>query len=164
MLETIAWRACMNIDASYANTQFRLTHVITEDVGIVLGKAFGKLLEQNMAQGVNGSGSSVGIIDEAMAVVAVSFEGRRNAFLELASAPGTQTERVEDMLSADLSEFFFGFAQGAGATVSIRALSGANPHHAWESIFRAFGEALKQCFAQNEWRKGTTAGVKGTLD
>ncbi|MDD9953234.1 MAG: hypothetical protein OXR66_02780 [Candidatus Woesearchaeota archaeon] len=163
MIETIAWRACMNIDVMYKNTQFRLTHVITEDVGIVMGKTFRKLLKKKMKTGVNGSGSSVGIIDEAMAVVAVSFEGRCGAYLSL-DCLGAQRERVEDMLSDDLREFFCGFAQGAGATVSIKTLSGENPHHTWEAIFRGFGEALKECFTANAWRKGTTAGVKGTLE
>ncbi len=164
MIETIAWRACINIDAEYTNMQYKLTHVITEDIGLALGKAFRKLLDKNTETGVNGSGSGICTIDEAMAIVCVSFEGRCNTFIDTKNSPGTDIERVEDMLSQDLPEFFNGFSQGAGATINIKTLSGNNPHHTWESIFRAFGEALKGCFQENSWRKGTTAGVKGTFD
>ena len=164
MIETLAWRACLNIDASYENTQFRLTHVIAEDLGIVLGKAFRFLIEENMEQGINASGSAIAGIDEALAIAAVSFEGRCNTFIDLTSSPGAQKERCEDMPSADLAEFFRGFSQGAGATVSLKLLSGDDPHHSWEAAFRAFGEALRTCLGKNTWRAGTTPGVKGTLD
>ena len=61
-------------------------------------------------------------------------------------------------------QFFDGFAQGARATVHIRSFAGMDPHHSWEAIFRAFGEALKEAFSPNPLRKGSCAGVKGTLD
>jgi len=156
MIETIAWRACMNIDASYQNTQFRLTHVICEDVGIVMGCAFKEMAEKS--PGVNANGASICGIDEAMVAVAVSFEGRANTYLNI-DVPGAKIEQVEDMLASDLREFFMGFAQGARCTINIKAFSGENPHHIWEAIFRAFGQALQECFKKNEWR--TTPGVKG---
>lgn len=163
MLETIAWRACLNIDASYENTQYRLTHVIAEDVGIVLGMAFAKLIELRTKDGVNGAGSGILGIDEALAIAAVSFEGRSVATLNTEKAPGAQIVQVEDALAADMAEFFRGFAQGARATVNILALSGDDPHHTWEAIYRSFGLALKEALSPNSWRVGTTAGVKGTL-
>ncbi len=163
MLETIAWRACLNIDASYKNTLYRLTHVITEDTGIVLGMAISKLIELRMEEGVNGAVSGILGIDEALTVSSVSFEGRSVATLNFEDAPGTSVVQVEDALAADMAEFFRGFAQGARATVNIRALSGNDPHHTWEAIYRSFGLALKEALSPNPWRAGTTAGVKGTL-
>lgn len=163
MIETIAWRACLNIDVTYENTQFRLTHVITEDVGIVLGMAFAKLVEIRMPSGVNGAGSGILGIDEALTLAAVSFEGRSTATLDLSDAPGATVVQVEDALAADMAEFFRGFAQGARATVNIQTLNGDDPHHAWESIYRSFGLALKEALSSNPWRSGTTAGVKGIL-
>ncbi|MFA6523806.1 MAG: hypothetical protein WCS85_05570 [Candidatus Peribacteraceae bacterium] len=162
MIETIAWRACMNIDASYETTRFRLTHVIAEDTGIVLGMAFAKLIELRTADGVNGAGSGVLGIDEALAIASVSFEGRSVATLNFREAPGADVVQVEDALAADMAEFLRGFAQGARATVNIRALAGENPHHTWEAIYRSFGLALKESLSSNPWRAGTTAGVKGT--
>lgn len=164
MLESIAWRLCANIDVNYENVRWKLTHVITEDVGIVMGRAFKELLKKKMLEGVNGSGSQIVCIDEALALVSVSFEGRSNTYFDLKESLGATTERVGDMLSQDLTEFFTGFSQGAGATINIKTVSGINPHHTWESIFRAFGEALKSCFMENKFRRGTTAGVKGTLE
>ncbi len=164
MLETIAWRACINTDAEFRCTNYRLTHVITEDTGIALGKAFRKMLDLNAAAGVNGSGSGTCAIDEAMAIACVSFEGRSNSYIDTKESPGASAGKVEDMLSQDIPEFFQGFAQGAGATVNIKTLAGDNPHHTWEAVFRAFGEALKACFERNDWRKGSTVGVKGTME
>lgn len=163
MIETIAWRACINIDVKYANLQYCLSHLITEDIGIAMGKAFRTLLERVMETGVDGCGSKIGIIDDGMAIVAVSFEGRSNTFIDANSSLGAKSERVEDMLSQDLPEFFKGFSQGAGASINIKILSGKNPHHTWEAVFRAFGEALRECFKENQWRRKTTPGVKGTL-
>ena len=163
MIETNAWRACLNIDVSYKNTQFRLTHVISEDVGIVLGMAFAKLVELRTEKGVNGAGSGILGIDEALAIASVSFEGRSVATLNLERAPGASIVQVEDAQAADMAEFFRGFAQGARATVNIQALSGDDPHHTWEAIYRSFGLALKDALSPNAWRTGTTAGVKGTL-
>jgi len=40
-------------------------------------------------------------------------------------------------------------------------IEGTDPHHIWESVFRALGEAIRMCFEINEYRKGTTPGVKG---
>lgn len=163
MLETTAWRSCLNIDAKYDNTQFRLTHVIAEDVGITIGAAFAKLVEARIEKGVNGAGSGILGIDEALAIASVSFEGRSTATINLDKAPGGQVVQVEDALAADMAEFFCGFAQGARATVNIQALSGDDPHHTWEAIYRSFGLALKDALSPNPWRAGTTAGVKGTL-
>ena len=65
------------------------------------------------------------------------------------------------MLSKDLDNFLGGFAQGGKCTIHVNLSSGEDPHHLWESVFRAFGESLRSCFNQNEFRKGTTPGVKG---
>jgi len=163
MLETIAWRACLNLDVQYEHTQWRLMHVIAEDIGIVLGMAMAKLVELRLPRGVNAAGSGVLGLDEALALASVSFEGRSVATLSFEDAPGASMTQVEDALAADMSEFFRGFAQGARATVSIQALSGEDPHHSWEAIYRSFGLALKEVLSPNPWRAGTTAGVKGTL-
>ena len=164
MIETIAWRACLNIDVQYTNTQFRLTHVITEDTGIVMGMAFAQLIQNRMQSGVEGAGTGSLGIDEAMAIANVSFEGRSMATFNFDAAPGLVIPQLEDALAADLKEFFCGFAQGARATIYIQAFNGEDPHHAWESVYRSFGLALKETLKPNPWRAGTTAGVKGTME
>ncbi len=163
MIETIAWRACINIDAQCTGAQFRLKHVIAEDTGIVLGAVFGKMAGAGLVGGINASGCCTGVMEEAMALAGISFEGRANCFVDTGNCRGACAENVEDIPASDLAEFFFGFSQGAKATVNIRILSGQNPHHTWEAVFRGFGEALKSCLAKNGWRAGTTPGVKGTM-
>jgi imidazoleglycerol-phosphate dehydratase len=163
MIETLAWRACMNIDASFTAKNFRLTHVICEDTGIALGKAIAELAQKNICDGINGAGFSIMAIDEAMAIACISIEGRANCFIER-QCDGSRLERVEDMLSADLVAFLEGLSQGMQATIRINMINGADPHHSWEAAFRALGCALKETFEKNEWRKGVIAGVKGTLD
>lgn len=163
MLETIAWNACLNLGVRFTHRRYRLTHVITEDVGLTLGRAIAALVERRLPGGMNGAASATMAIDEAIAIALISFEGRSNAFYDL-STPGGTRERVEDMLGADLFAFFDGLAQGARATIHLRSLQGIDPHHVWESVFRAFGVALRTALAENPWRAGLTAGIKGTLD
>lgn len=158
MLEHISWRSCMNIGVSTSVTHYPFGHVICEDVGMTMGYGFAELWRQQMASGINGEGEAVGMIDEAMSRAVMSFEDRAQFCFTSAV---TISERVEDMLSADLHNFFAGFAQGARCTIHIDILKGDDPHHIWESAFRAFGICLKRVFAPNPWRKGTTPGVKG---
>ena len=158
MLEHISWRSCMNIGVETSVSHYPFGHVICEDVGMTMGAAFAELWRQNKPGGVNGEGDAVGALDEAMARVFLGFEDRAqfcfNSSVHL-------HERVEDMLAADLNNFFAGFAQGAKCTIHVDLLKGDDPHHIWESAFRAFGCCLRAAFALNAWRKGTTPGVKG---
>ncbi len=161
MLETVSWRSCINLAVSVELTDFKLTHVICEDVGLSLGEAFHELFEREIENGINGSGAGAACIDEALARSVVSFEDR--ALLVMDEKLQSGRELVEDMQQADLVSFFEGFAQGARATLHIDLLKGNNPHHVWESVFRAFGESLRAAFSDCAWRKGTTPGVKGKV-
>jgi len=163
MLEQIAWNACLNIEVRFTQKRYRLTHVITEDVGLTLGRAAGRLAQERLPIGIDAAGSSMMAIDEAIATALISFEGRANCYFDLPTQ-GAAAERVEDMLSADLRAFYDGFAQGARATIHLRSLQAVDPHHAWESMFRAFGVALRNSLRPNPWRAGLTAGLKGTLE
>ncbi len=158
MIEHISWRSCMNIGVSLNVTHYPFGHAICEDVGMTMGYAFAEFWRQQASDGVNGDGEAIGIIDEAMARTVISFEDRSQCHI---TSTVTIPERVEDMLCADLHQFFEGFAQGAKCTIHVDILKGEDPHHIWESVFRAFGKSLRQAFAPNPWRKGTTPGVKG---
>lgn len=162
MLEHLSWRACMNLSVAVELSDFNLTHVICEDVGICCGEAFAGLFDKQVAEGINGSGSAVAGIDEALARCAISFEER--TLLVLDEKLSNSRELVEDMQSADLVAFLEGFAQGARCTLHIDLLRGSNPHHIWEAVFRSLGEALRASFSPCPWRKGTTPGVKGRVE
>ncbi|HHY65716.1 MAG TPA: histidinol dehydrogenase [Alicyclobacillus sp.] len=159
MLETIAWRSGLNLSVSVRMDGFQLMHVVAEDVGITFGVAFRELVHQRLSAGVEGSGSAIGIIDEAQSSAAISMEER--AMYNIRRHGVSVQEHVEDMLVADLENFFSGFCQGARATVHLTLLQGQDPHHIWEATFRAFGEALRRCLSPNPYRAGTTPGVKG---
>ena len=164
MLETVSWRACVNLAVNVDLPDFKLTHVICEDVGLCAGEAFAELLARECAAGVNGAGEALSCIDEALARCMLSFEGR--TLLVIDKKLTGARELVEDMQSADLVAFLEGFTQGARLTLHIDLLRGSNPHHVWEAVFRALGEALRAALSPCPWRKGTTPGVKGnvTLD
>ncbi|MEW6202757.1 MAG: hypothetical protein AB1546_12325 [bacterium] len=161
MLETLAWRACMNLKVNVKLSDYKLTHVLCEDTGIAVGEAFCEILEKIFQEGVNGAGVGIACIDEALARCVASFEGR--AQIHLSAEAAVAVEHVEDMQTADLVGFLEGFTQGARATLHIDLLKGSNPHHVWEGIFRAFGEALRIALAPCPWRAGTTPGVKGQV-
>lgn len=162
MVETLAWRSCVNIEMGVETTDYRLTHVVCEDAGITMGRGFARLVEELTEAGVNGSADSTACIDEALARACISFEGR--AFLIFNDSAVNMPECVEDMLCQDLLAFLEGFVQGAGATLHVDLLRGRDPHHIWESVFRALGEALRVCLSECRWRGGEEAGVKGKVE
>jgi imidazoleglycerol-phosphate dehydratase len=162
MIETIAWRGGLNIDVNFKSTNYKLTHVITEDVGITLGRAMAELFQAKLKDGINMQGCGMAAIDEALSVCAVSVEGRSNCFVNLTNKK-MPMKKVEDTLGYDLVAFLEGFAQGLNGTVNIKVLEGTDPHHLWESVFRSLGDAIKMALEENNYRQGLIAGVKGVL-
>lgn len=157
MIEHIAWRAALNIDIELDMPDFQLIHLVTEDVSMTLGKAVGELVRQNHSSGY---GYAVGIIDEAKATAAISFEDR--ALLDFTSAI-TYGEQVEGMPSEELVTFLDGFVQGARCTLHIDIQKGENGHHIWEAVYRALGIALKAAISVDDDREGLTSGVAGEV-
>ncbi|RJP32126.1 MAG: hypothetical protein C4527_06520 [Candidatus Omnitrophota bacterium] len=163
MIEQWAWRSCLNLSADVQLTHFVLQHVIAEDAGLCFGEALLRSAMQLMKyQGINGSGAAEGFIDEAAARVRISFEFRSGLYCNKGNV--IVPERVEDMLCTDLWNFLGGLAQGARATLHVDLLSGEDPHHIWESVFRGLGEATRAAFSPCLWRKGQTPGVAGMIE
>lgn len=162
MIEHIAWRSEVNIEVDVKLDEFNLSHLVCEDVAITLGKAVGEYIKDNMANGVTGFGDGIGIIDEAKAQAAVSFENR--VFFDMDYHGLDIPDQTEGMLFEDLETFLEGFAQGAVCTLQIDLFKGHNGHHIWEAIYRALGVALNRAFAVSEKRKGMTSGVAGKIE
>ena len=160
MIEHIAWRAGFNIEVDCKLAQFTLTHVICEDLGIALGKACAEYIKRT--DGAYGFGDAVGIIDEAKAETAVSFESR--AYIDMDCHNVKLSNHVEGMDSEDLQTFLDGFVQGAVCTMQIDIYRGTNGHHIWEAVFRSLGSALKNVFSVDNARKGMTSGVAGKIE
>lgn len=159
MIEHIAYRGGFNIETRVKLADFTLTHVIAEDLGIALGKAVKEYIDT--ADGAAGYGDALGIIDEAKAECAVSFESR--AYIDIDYHGIAVPSETEGMLSEDLETFLEGFAQGAVCTLHIDLYKGRNGHHIWEAIYRAVGAALGRATAIDERRRGMTAGVAGKI-
>ena len=161
MIEHIAWRAEVNIEVDVKLDEFQLSHLVCEDVGITFGKAVYEYIQDNMANGVRGFGDGIGIIDEAMARSAISFENR--AYFQIDYNGLDVPKETEGMLSEDLETFLEGFVQGAMCTLHVDLIKGRNGHHVWEAIYRSFGLALNRAFDISEKRKGMTSGVAGKI-
>lgn len=159
MIEHIAWRSGVNIKVSVKLDEFELSHLICEDVGTAMGKAFAEYIYNNSDNGIKGFGDSIGIIDEAMAMCAISYEGR--SYIDIDYKGVEIPKETENMLSEDLETFIDGFVQGASCTMHINLLKGKNGHHIWEAIYRAFGSAMADALKLDNSRKGMTAGVAG---
>ena len=160
MIEHIAYRAGFNIKTTIELTDFTLTHLITEDLGMALGKAVKEYIDTT--DGAAGFGDAVGMIDEARASAAISFESR--AYIDIDYHGNVVPAEVEGVLSEDLETFLEGFVQGAMCTLHIDLYKGHNGHHIWEAIYRALGTALNRATAVSEDRKGKTSGVAGKIE
>lgn len=157
MIEHIAWRAALNICIDLKLDEFELVHLVCEDVGMTFGRAVGEFVRQNVPSGY---GAGIGIIDEAQASAALSFEDR--ALFDFTSAV-SYAEQVEGMPSEELLTFLDGFAQGARCTLHVDLKKGANGHHIWEAVYRAVGIALGAALEMDAGREGMTAGVAGKV-
>ena len=158
MIEQTVWRSNFNIETEVNLANFTLTHLVTEDLGQAMGKAFARLMEKGEA--ITGFGDGFGMIDEAMAHTMISFESRSYfAFHPAVNVP----ENVEGMASEELLVFLDAFCQGANCTMQIDLIRGENTHHIWEAVFRSFGIALKEAFKVAPERQGMTSGVAGNV-
>lgn len=151
---TFAWGLNMSVGCKVEIGKYRSEHTICEDLGITLGTALKPFFNKKLVEeGINLSGTSVFGLDEALVRAMVNYEGRRNCFVSCdPGCSGGKTEMVEDTQAANFIAFFEGFAQGFPATVHIDLLQGRDPHHTWESAFRALGEALSNAYATNPWK------------
>lgn len=160
MIEHIAYRSGINIETHVELKDFTLSHLIAEDLGMALGKAFGQYIATT--DGARGYGDAIGLIDEARAECAVSFESR--AYISIDYHGNELPDTTEGMMREDLETFLEGFVQGAMCTLHVDLYKGHNGHHIWEAIYRAFGTALSNAAAVTESRKGKTAGVAGKIE
>ena len=132
-------------------------HHTVEDVGITIGQAFKDALGDK--KGIRRYGHSYVPLDEALSRVVVDFSGR----------PGLEMfvdfcrPRVGDF-DVDLTyEFFQGFVNHAGISLHIDNIRGSNTHHQIETIFKAFGRALRMAVELDPRMLGVMPSTKGTL-
>ncbi|WP_025731863.1 imidazoleglycerol-phosphate dehydratase HisB [Carnimonas nigrificans] len=132
-------------------------HHTVEDIGIALGQAFREALGDK--RGIQRYGHAYVPLDEALSRVVIDFSGRPGFYMNAAFTRAT-IGRFDTQL---VSEFFNGFASHAAATLHVDNLKGENAHHQVETIFKAFGRAVRQAVSQDERMAGRIASTKGTL-
>ncbi len=130
-------------------------HHTAEDVGIVLGKAFGEALGDK--SGIMRYGSAFIPMDESLGFCAVDISGR--PFMVLNAE--FKNERVGEFDTCLVEEFMRAFAFNAGITLHLRVEYGSNDHHKIEALFKAMAYALKQATRPNT--NGVFVSTKGVL-
>ena len=132
-------------------------HHTVEDVGIVLGAAVADTLGDK--RGIVRYGHAFVPLDEALSRVVIDFSGRPGLYYRV----DFSRPRIGDFDVDLVREFFQGFVNSARATLHIDNLEGRNAHHIAETMFKAFGRALRMAVARDERRAGAVPSTKGVL-
>jgi len=157
MLDQIVCHGLIDIDV-VADGDLQIdAHLTVEDVGITLGQAVAKAVGNKA--GIRRYGHAYVPLDEALSRVVVDFSGR----------PGLEfhvpfTRAMIGQFDVDLTrEFFQGFVNHALVTLHIDNLRGVNAHHQCETVFKAFGRALRMALEVDPRAGGTVPSTKGVL-
>jgi len=157
MLHQIARHGLFDIDVSAAGDLEVDAHHTVEDVGITLGQAFSEALGEK--KGIVRYGHAYVPLDEALSRVVVDLSGR----------PGLEYHvdytraRIGDFDVDLLREFFQGFVNHALVSVHLDNLRGVNSHHQAETLFKAFGRALRMAVTPDPRMSDVVPSTKGSL-
>ena len=157
MLDQIARHGMLDINIRAKGDLHIDAHHTVEDLGITLGQALAIAVGDK--KGIRRYGHAYVPLDEALSRVVIDFSGR----------PGLEfhvpfTRAVVGNFDVDLfREFFQGLVNHAQITLHIDNLRGANSHHQIETVFKAFGRALRMALAPDPAMAGVTPSTKGVL-
>ena len=157
MLDQVARHGMLDLSIDAQGDLEVDAHHTVEDVGITLGQAFTSAISDK--KGIRRYGHAYVPLDEALSRVVIDFSGRPGLEFR-AQFPRA---RVGDF-DVDLThEFFQGFVNHANVTLHIDNLAGENSHHIAETIFKAFGRALRMAIEPDERMQGVIPSTKGSL-
>ncbi len=131
-------------------------HHTVEDIGITLGQAFDKALDRT---GIRRYGHAYVPLDEALSRVVIDFSGRPGLDYHVDFVKGTVGAFDVDLFH----EFFQGFVNHALVTLHIDNIRGKNAHHQIETIFKAFGRAVRLAVEADPRQAGVIPSTKGSL-
>ncbi|MBC3812670.1 MULTISPECIES: imidazoleglycerol-phosphate dehydratase HisB [Undibacterium] len=157
MLDQIARHGLIDLEIEAVGDLHIDAHHTVEDVGITLGQAFAQAVGDK--KGIRRYGHAYVPLDEALSRVVVDFSGR----------PGLEyhipfTRAMIGQFDVDLTrEFFQGFVNHALVTLHIDNLRGDNSHHQCETVFKAFGRALRMAIELDPRAAGMIPSTKGCL-
>lgn len=157
MLDQIARHGLIDLEVYCDGDTHIDDHHTVEDVGITLGQAFAKAVGDK--KGIVRYGHSYVPLDEALSRVVIDFSGRPGLYYHIPF-----TRALIGRFDVDLfQEFFQGFVNHAAVSLHIDNLKGINSHHQAETVFKAFGRALRMALAEDPRMAGVIPSTKGVL-
>jgi imidazoleglycerol-phosphate dehydratase len=157
MLDQVARHGGLDLDIRASGDLAIDDHHTVEDVGIVLGQAVAKALGNKL--GITRYGHAYVPLDEALSRVVIDFSGRPG----LEYRVDYSRARIGSFDVDLLREFFQGFVNAAAVTLHIDNLHGVNSHHIAETIFKAFGRALRMAVTPDPRMQGRLPSTKEAL-
>jgi imidazoleglycerol-phosphate dehydratase len=157
MLDQVARHAALDLEIDAEGDLHIDAHHTVEDVGIALGQAFAAAVGDK--KGIRRYGHAYVPLDEALSRVVVDFSGRPGLEFNVAF----RRARIGDFDVDLVHEFFQGFVNHAQVTLHVDNLRGCNAHHQAETIFKAFGRALRMAVEPDPRMAGMLPSTKGTL-
>ncbi|MFM7459439.1 MAG: imidazoleglycerol-phosphate dehydratase HisB [Burkholderiales bacterium] len=157
MLDQIARHGLIDIELKATGDTHIDDHHTVEDIGITLGQAFTKALGDK--RGIVRYGHAYVPLDEALSRVVIDLSGRPGLTMKVDFTRSRIAEFDVDLFY----EFFQGFVNHALCTLHIDNIRGANAHHQAETIFKAFGRALRMACEADARAAGMLPSTKGAL-
>jgi len=155
MLQQLAFHGQIDVGVGAEGDLHIDDHHTVEDVGMVLGQALNQALGNEAIERYADNHTPM---DEALVLVAVDISGRG---ISTFSVDWTR-EKIGDLSTECVKEFFRALAQHSGITIHIRKITGENDHHVCEAIFKGFGRALYRATRKSD-RRGASS-TKGSRD
>lgn len=157
MLDQIARHGLIDLDIQAEGDLHIDAHHTVEDTGITLGQAFAQALGDK--KGIRRYGHAYVPLDEALSRVVIDLSGRPGLEYHVDYTRARIGEFDVDLFL----EFFRGFVNHAGVTLHIDNLRGINAHHQAETIFKAFGRALRMAVEADARMGDALPSTKGSL-
>ena len=157
MLDQVARHGMVDLAVKAVGDLHIDDHHTVEDIGITLGQAFAKAMGDK--KGIFRYGHAYVPLDEALSRVVIDFSGRPGLEYHIPFTRATVGGFDVDLFL----EFFQGFVNHAQVTLHIDNLRGDNSHHQAETVFKAFGRALRMALAEDPRMAGVTPSTKGVL-
>ncbi len=157
MIDQIARHGMFDIELKASGDLHIDAHHTVEDIGITLGQALASALGDKV--GIRRYGHAYVPLDEALSRVVIDLSGRPGLEFQVAFTRARIGEFDADLIY----EFFQGFVNHAQATLHIDNLRGSNAHHQSETVFKAFGRALRAAVELDPRAAGILPSTKGAL-
>ncbi len=157
MLQQVARHGLLDLDIQARGDLHIDGHHTVEDIGITLGEALNEALGDK--SGIRRYGHAYVPLDEALSRVVVDLSGRPG----LEWGVSFPAARIGEFDTELFGEFFLGLVNHSRITLHIDALRGDNSHHIAETIYKAFGRALRMALEPDPRAAGSIPSTKGTL-